>query len=404
MENTDLISSITHNITNIYDNDVLKTIPDVLRVSEDVPKCSSFNDSIKWMNSEGIKSKIAMFNILSACESKTYTTSLKDGASRWLQEIILLNPIHTRAMALYNENIEQDTFFALHTLYYLQFGRYAWDNISSVDNEAPTCPYGDNAKNFILTLLKTNTCLCTCYTQYVLAACEEFNHDLVVGCHLPGHINIVIVYPENKDLELLTRDDCIKSIFPLKYKHNICIDPNFKFDINLISQPTIYATFDAGFKNNFYLKITTKLTVNNFREKYVKNMTMNLKINLQTNRDKFPCESLFKMQTSQWNNIHMIMNAIGYRKTQTQQRYTKDIMSMNAIWGNHFVHLIPYRAFLHGKDKRNIDKAQKYIQRIIVDLQKFSVKLGVYPLPDTVKAILESAATCINNKEGKCVK
>jgi hypothetical protein len=161
--------------------------------------CTKPKVALKWMRKKGIKSKTASLNILTACMSKTYNISIADASRRWLQEIEVMKRINTKVnnlakSAKIKERHVKGAFFALCVLHYLVFGIH-FDNHENPGEMNASCPYVDDAINFIITLVKTNKCVCKCYTEYVLAACEEFGYDdCVVPQRFPGHVNVAVIF------------------------------------------------------------------------------------------------------------------------------------------------------------------------------------------------------------------
>jgi hypothetical protein len=285
------------------------------------------------MKDRGIKSKLAMFNILDACHSKTFSVTFETAARRWLKEKEILQEVHERAMVSNPDRVKQDTYFALHTLHYLVYGRFAWSSEPYKTLDA-TCPYGVDAKNFILTLVTTNTCLCLCYTNYVVAAADEFGHTFVTKCIIPGHVYIAITYDEDRRTE---RDmDCD---FKLYSKFRTRTDYTGETNVcALVKRRTylhdrIYATLDAGFVNNWFIDVTTDDP--NFKEHFSPDMVwrrLNVKI-----VETVACSSELGYRNfvrNMWNDIHSFVNRIMVR--QTTSRLPQDVHMMSVIWGHDF--------------------------------------------------------------------
>ena len=368
------------------------------RPLEKVPLCSDLKDAVRWMKSKGIKSKIAMFSILNACGSKTFKVSFKRAAMRWLHETKTLEKIHARAMKQ-KSRVEQDTHFALHTLYYLQFGRLAWSKVLN-DTIQPTCPYADLATNFILTLTETNKCLCSCYTQYVLAASEEFEHSLVVSCSSPGHINIIVVCPDQRKKCSVAKTECKIELIPFRKKTTVCLGPAE------YTKPTIYTMLDSGFRDNWYINVKTVVPEDEFRDMYTTD-TRQVALVITTEQE-IGCAQMY-LTLNRWTVLDSIWNAIGTRETKSQARYDRDIKIINTIFRQNFNSLRKLHHALETykrsaldvsrgdileqveKHKEDLRNARTVFKQAREQIKAISERVGDYPTINQFKNMYLSA-------------
>jgi hypothetical protein len=220
--------------------------------------CTNPKVALEWMRKKGIKSKIASLNILTACTSKTYDITVADASMRWIQEIEVMKSINKKVnkFAKSEERHVKGAFFALCVLHYLVFGIH-FDNHEKTGEIDASCPYGDDAKNFIITLVKSNKCLCRCYTQYVLAACEEFDYDdCVVAQYFLGHVNIAVIFPEHymtinsyKQLDII--DEREKSSAASRIDIEAALDKLNNTNDNLdIPVYKVFLNLESGYRNN----------------------------------------------------------------------------------------------------------------------------------------------------------
>jgi hypothetical protein len=87
----------------------------------------------------------------------------------------------------------------------LNFAKEVLRELQFPDDEATNkCPYAEEARNFIWMLVKTNTCLCLCYTSYVLSAAEEVGlDDWIIPLSKSGHITVLVVNPHRRQQAVL---------------------------------------------------------------------------------------------------------------------------------------------------------------------------------------------------------
>ena len=366
---------------------------------EQKASAKEFERATAWLRSQGIKSKLAIFSILMACTSKTFKVSLQEAADRWLQEVSVLRKIDQRARKFKGSDVQQTCFFALHTLFYLQFGRFGWSRNKTGSIE-PQCPYADDAKNFILTLVQTNRCLCLCYTNYVLAAAEEFGYFLVKRCSMNEHVNIAVVYPPEQG-SVVANSDCMVELLVLDKPVNLCVKPT-------VFSYKIYSILDSGFRDNWYIDVDT--VERKFRTLYRKR-DMNLKV---TKHKVLQCGSGGAFTGSIWDTLVAVFNQISTRRDNTVERYRFDASVVGAVWGLPVATLIRIKETsevywklsnklqlsndddfedLLSELKKCKAKILRLVKRATQDLYNFSQKLNPksYPSASHLDEILNSS-------------
>ena len=268
---------------------------------------------VKWVRAQGVKSNTALVDILAASRSNTYEITLEDCTNRFLEETRIIQTIHDKSMSLFSSPVEQDTYFAYHTLFYLQFGTTAEEARGEMIGE-PTCPYGDDAYNFMITLMKSGKCLCACYTGYVLAMSEQFGHDNVERCTPKRHTNIAVTDPREQ------------STIDTSSYNSYWVIPEESY---IYPTRSIYALIDAGFENNFYTWIDT--VDPNFERKYTVGIHhVNYYITLH---DQVTCEKGGYFIHSPWKNISVQASRLARRKSHP---YKDAVLLLNAVYGNYF--------------------------------------------------------------------
>lgn len=246
----------------------------------------------------GIRSKTAAFWIAEAAGSKTYPVSLDQAVQRWLQEVNgPLAEIDRQAKANYSEDpTTQAMFFGIRTMYYLMFGIYTEDQVERLQYQRRSinlqCPYTDYARNFMLTLITTGRCLCLCYTNYLLAAAEEFGYTQIYGHH---------------DFE--TELEGSGHIFP------IIVDSTKRPD----GGDRIVISIEAGFQNNNYLLL--RFYDHPDSENYLKleNVLQKLyfiNIEVMDPEKKVFLENLY-LQNSQWYQLISALNHLMLKSWQS---------------------------------------------------------------------------------------
>ena len=304
--------------------------------SEQIPSdCNDKKKAFEYMKSKGIKSKIAMFYILCSCSSTTFKNiSLKIATNRWIEEKEILKKIHKKASNINGlTNEEKSTYFAIGVLYYLQFKKLFWEekelNIDYLKQQNQSCPYADDAKNFILSLVKTNKCLCLCYTNYVLAAAQEYDYNLIRACTLNGHIKIAIVYNDKYQYSNYNKNN-IKYTSP-SFNNDIQIYPKIE---NLNNKNSIlYSTLDSGFRNNNYIIIDyNSSTVNNkiFFDKLITNNTLKYRLYISSIKN-LNCQNGISFHSTIWDFTYLL-NYSGTRKSIKKEKYDNDIDRIQVIY------------------------------------------------------------------------
>ena len=207
-------------------------------------------DTIKYIRNRGIKSKIAIFNIISAVVSSTPQTrmSLEEAVQIWLKHKLVLEEINQEVNSTHivtgiiSPQALQDVRFAVKAMKYLKFPeRYGRSQ----------CTYDITARNFIMAL-RSGKCQCQCYTEYLLAAAEEVNRPTIVPLTKESHVYVGIV-----DTDKVMSIDCKQDYEEILkvYYGNLRVKPcgNKKFEVH-----PVVAMVEAGFGNNeagFELKV-----------------------------------------------------------------------------------------------------------------------------------------------------
>jgi hypothetical protein len=334
----------------------------------DIPTCEQIEKSVAWMKKKGIKSKIAMFNILFACHSNTFVITMQEATQRWIEEIRKMRVIHEKAQNFSPDLLQQNTYFALHTLILLQFGDLDITDLG-YEMQVPACPYADDARNFIVTLLKTGKCLCACYTNYVLAAAEEFGYTLICKCVHEGaaHCNIAITYPKGDQDPTIDLQDkvCIKGPFDYCSKRTIQLS-------------RIYAILDSGFRTNEYIKVTSVHKSQTFKKLYLGKQDSSI-IRVIRNED-IQCPSNSPFTNSKWSFIAANLSYMALRRNKTIERFKTSLNIIIAIWGKAFAHLpILLDLIVTRTTPDNLEKEQDAVAKIIQDIKHFSEEINDYP-------------------------
>jgi uncharacterized protein YjbI with pentapeptide repeats len=164
-------------------------IPDKIKYTGPKEKCNLTTDIALV---RGI-TDFVKFRILDTCMSHTYDFSVRELVHVWEEEKKILSVIDMAAKSKKFKNpVDTATFFYYHVIFYLHFGKFGWVDHTSLKLLETTCPYTDNASNFITMLARTNVCLCQCYSEYVLAAAGEFGYFNITAISKPGHIFPVV--------------------------------------------------------------------------------------------------------------------------------------------------------------------------------------------------------------------
>ncbi len=105
---------------------------------------------------------------------------------RWVQEI--QGPLRAIFKQVREDKHEfEAVLFVTRVALYLRTGKLKnW--------EKAQCLFSEANNNFILTLLKTNTCQCSCFAYYIYAAAEEFGYSSQLAlCRQPSHLTLDII-------------------------------------------------------------------------------------------------------------------------------------------------------------------------------------------------------------------
>jgi len=346
------------------------------RCHEDIP------GAVQFLEEQGIRSELAKYTILQACSSTHHPVALGDATDRWLQETATIRPldkvVRDRFPAPENRH-RAATCFALYVLYYLQFNHKSWEPGSKPpDPYSPaSCPYTTDAKNFIVTLAETGGCQCFCYTNYVRAMAEEYGYGEVYGCNQIGHVNIMIVDPTSpKEVGVQTTT--------WNY-------PGLAMDPAVVTTPAIYTVLDAGFRDNYFMEITTTEADQKFVELYNLRYLTKLKVNTVT---EITCRrgEWGNSTATRWNVITSVLNHIQTRADRS--RYEFDIGIVEQVWGLDLGVLKEIYRLLkqpNGSGKPQLSIIKDLIQPFKQSLQVIADRWVEYPAPEQVSAILHSA-------------
>jgi hypothetical protein len=370
---------------------------------------SDITPAVQWVRDQGIKSDTAVFAIIQSWSSQNNDNSLEKCTRRWQAEKLILASLHTLAQQQQRPH-EQATFFALHVLNYLQFGEKGWEHTGSIRPSlyAPTCPYTNGAKNFIISLVETNKCQCNCYTSYVLAAAQEFGYPEIYACNLPGHVNIAIADT--------VRPHRSEPTAPIKLEgFNLGEDREREIEnlLNLgqtnIVTPQLYTVLDSGYEDNWYTMVETQEPKDSFLFKY-------------TPRKKLPTLSITPLgpnfscrygdgqpaAMNGWNNLISAILYVATRVTVSISRFEYDIDVVGHIWDIDLSSLKALRTLAHEKfyfgirkkdepdfearmDSLN-DRHLTIIKKIIGTLEGNKDKFNGYPTAEQVCKIIKPAS------------
>lgn len=368
-------------------------------MDDEEPNCNEIDKSIKYMKKIGIKSKLAMYYILMACKSESkigleykgltdslesyyygYKRSLKTISNRWLEEVSKMGE-NDRDAKKYILKKEQNTYFALSVLYDLQYERGGDKN-----EMTSKCPYTPMAKNFIQTIIETNKCLCLCYTNYVLAAAEEYGYKLIKGLLMSSHIYLGII-----DDEIILKKENDNE----EYKITPLLS-NFPSNLNIKitnegSIPTLYCTFDSGFRKNSYIDIVTTEKKVNFQKKYTKNFPAIRIIDIENDRRLNIKTQFFvnkKYEDGDWGIITSLLYSIPKKERMYQKKFDYFIYVINQLWGEYFTDLVYMKQVKSYLDFEKVEGF--YINKFLNNITERSKNIGVYPSTSYIYLIISS--------------
>ena len=340
------------------------------------------NGNIASILKFGFKSRIAMFYIDSATRSKTFQISLNEACEVWKKQKDIIYKIHTKTQQFNGNLCEKNTYFAVNVIFYLLYKRLMWtvEESDDLDTRKVHCPYMGGAKNFIISLAMTNICNCLGYTQYVLAAAEECDYELISCCSTDSHINIVISSEEGDNV--LNIANCASS------NHNLFAPSTFDFCLGRTTFQTskIYAIIDAGFENNFFIQVKSLLSELEFRDKFV---PYNIFYWAQVETfESILCNQDDMWQCSIWNTIVMIINMSGVRKKWSQTKYTHDILVLCSLWN------ISLEVLISLKNELKITQSlpdTPMIPQVLRQMELISKAINYFPTPSQVSQMIRSA-------------
>ena len=148
-----------------------------------------------------VKSPLITFRIFEAHVNRNYNIPIDTAVERWEQDVKKAKKIYDAIVKYDYPRPTQVMYFILRVIYYLKYGVF---NSKEAPDQGATdmvCPYTLDGFNIIISLVKTNECLCQCYTDYIIGMAEEFGvDDLVKICLNLNHIFVNILQEETKDL------------------------------------------------------------------------------------------------------------------------------------------------------------------------------------------------------------
>jgi hypothetical protein len=365
----------------------------------DEVSCDDIANSVKYMKKRKIKSNLAMFYILMACKTESskygYEKKLKSISTRWLDEVKKMEEIER--LNDFESKIDRNVYFATNVLFNLQFEK---------GNNINKCPYTDKAKNFIQTILETNQCLCLCYTNYVLAAAQEFDYDLIYGCNVHGHIYIVIIDDSKKyKEETMTKE--VKLWGDITFDMSIKVDDKFFF-------PKIHTSLESGYYSNNKIIVETTL-VRNF-DKYIVDKKNFFNVH-KHGKSEYGKEKICKLinvdknfKDDEWSIIAGIVHELPIKEKINRERYEYFIDVINELWGDFFSELKTlYGLSVERKNLKKKKEKEKNTEKIINSVNEFSKVLGgrikedddPHPGPNLFLKFLQSLSEYAKNNKPK---
>lgn len=341
---------------------------------------------------EHIKSSTAIYNILRVVRTGEFT--LNEVANRWQEEkSTVLQLIAAEARAKYPESkVHQNVQFAVNTLLYLQFGVKLWDP----DQLRPTipevaCPYTKGAFNFMYTLLKTNQCLCLCYTDYVLAAAQEYGFELIFPCPQPGHVNLAIAYPPSEwKPKRLRPQECSSSEYG-----SLCLEQKS------LRIPKLHTLLDAGYADNTKMLVQTHLPSSEWFSLFVEGEMeiFDALVNITQVRGFLTCSpSGDRDDPDQIGNFSpslcdLVRNPLGYENvtlwTVGSGKLLELLNLLVAVYGTPISPLIHlHRLVAEGKPLSD-PRVQKVIGEFLVFMKAEAQRTQMFPSPTCLKEVLE---------------
>jgi len=151
-----------------------------------------------WLVRYGVRAATARVFIILAHRSQTYKdVDYRIAADRWLREVANIQRIHseTQTDTALTTDVERTARFVTMVLHQINF-----DGDWTRTGAAPqSCFWNELGRNFILSLVETNKCMCACMTTYVCAAIQtvDTDNDLYapywVACDYEKHISSLII-------------------------------------------------------------------------------------------------------------------------------------------------------------------------------------------------------------------
>ena len=334
-------------------------------------KASHLQKRVQKVNT--IRSKLAQFYILDS-----YTTLKKEGISLeellniWLDNIVLLAKIGKVARNTFKLKYEQATYFALYCLNHLVANKVPL-------KEAISCPFTNNAWNFIHTLFRRSECLCLCYATYIRAAAEEFRYTNYIHlCNSKNKSSIILT--ENSTTYTLTQKDLNSFSLVglpdfLQNKTSITVGQTF-------SIPTISTLIQVD-EN---IKIETSTNKGSFITKYL--------VNIPTLQDKVSIvdiSSAICNKTFYWNDIVTLVSRIlvkrDFTSMITQLLYLGYVYNIELIIDNVLLIYLIYtdRDIQYSKWENKLIKWKEYtkFRKHLQDIAAISMSI-VYKYMESI--------------------
>jgi hypothetical protein len=190
--------------------------------------------------------------------------------------------------------------------------------------------------------------ICRSYTEYILAAAEEFDYKLIKYCSHLGHGNIAILNGHDDPIELKIEEtnkygEYIYDGYVLNSANSIILPTLseewlllYKNETKLYT-PSIYAFFDSGFKENNYIDIISQIDPNSFWSKFLYNTkSLNFKISMM--QATYTCKNSISLEKDAlkikikdyndgdyndggWGIISTIINQMSFKQKIDKKKY-----------------------------------------------------------------------------------
>lgn len=163
-----------------------------------------------------IKSRTVQYWILDATLSKKFQVNIDQAINRWNEEMEEIEKIH---LNIVNNPLFKNVSkpykcirFALDVLRHLLY--------KGKDTDVRLCSYQSGARNFIITLTKTNRALCKSYTDYVQSCAETFGYtDYLKRCSMYNHVFSIVSEDDSVRIGIDAGSDRTENIIVNLYTH-----------------------------------------------------------------------------------------------------------------------------------------------------------------------------------------